>query len=249
VRALFFELPKPLPPVSSSLLSLSLLTAMSHLSAEVKQHILLEYTPDDASRSLSALARRHAVKGGGDTLRRWFKRWDGSPASLERRAGSGRPRVLSAAEVRRHVRAPILAANRAHRAISYTELQPRVQAATGKTLSVRTLRRYGEEELGAKAKHTKKRTAAESEYTDTGGGTPRLCLLRAELTCAAVSLPCVTRSQPCAASCRRPPLLAFFSWTRLHSASTPLQRRQLCYLASRRTCWRPTLLPTPLATT
>ena len=143
---------------------------MSHLSAEAKQHILLEYTPDDTSRSLTALARRHGVKGGGDTVRRWFRRWDGSPASLQRKAGSGRPRALSAAEVQQHVRAPILAANRDHRAISYAELLPRVRAATGKNLSGRTLRQYGKEELGAKAKHTKKRTAAECEYTGTGEG-------------------------------------------------------------------------------
>lgn len=113
------------------------------------------------------LARRHAVKGGRDVLRRWLQRWDGSPASLERHAGSGKARALSRAEVSRHVRAPILAANRAHRAIHYTDLLPRVQAATGKQLSIQTLRRYGKGELGAKQKHTKKRTAAESECNNT----------------------------------------------------------------------------------
>ena len=138
---------------------------MPHLSAEAKHHILLEYAPHDATRSFAALARRHAVKGGREVVREWHRRWDGSAASLERMAGSGKVRVLSRAEVSRHVRAPILAANRAHRAIHYTELLPRVQAATGKELSARTLRRYGKEELGARQQHTKKRTADESECT------------------------------------------------------------------------------------
>ena len=63
----------------------------------------------------------------------------------------------------RHIRAPILAANRAHRAIHYTELLPQVQQATGKQLSIQTLRRYGKEELGVKQKRGVKRTANESE--------------------------------------------------------------------------------------
>lgn len=140
---------------------------MPHLSAEAKHHILLEYAPHDTTRSLDALARRHAVKGGRDVLRRWLQRWDGSPASLERKQGSGKARVLSRAEVSRHVRAPILAANRAHRAIHYTELLPRVQAATGKKLSIQTVRRYGKQELGGRDKQSKKRTAEESECNST----------------------------------------------------------------------------------
>lgn len=85
-------------------------------------------------------------------LRGWLQRWDGSAASLERKQGSGRARVLSAAQVSRHVRAPLLAANRAHRAIHYTDLLPSVRQKTGKQLSLRSLQRYGKEELGAKQK-------------------------------------------------------------------------------------------------
>jgi hypothetical protein len=77
-------------------------------------------------------------------------------------------RALSRAEVSRHVRAPILAANHKHSAVSYAQLLPEVQRKTGKALSVRTLRRYGKEELGARAKHTKKRTADESECRQYG---------------------------------------------------------------------------------
>lgn len=74
---------------------------------------------------------------------------------------------LTAAQVSRHVRAPILAANRAHRAISYTELLPKVREKTGTQISLRSLQRYGKEELGAKQRRSKKRTAAESKCTAT----------------------------------------------------------------------------------
>jgi hypothetical protein len=140
---------------------------MPHLNAETKHHILLEYAPHDTSRSFAALAARHAVAGGSGTVARWYQRWDGTPASLEEKARTGRPRALSKAEVSRHVRAPILAAKRAHRAIHYTELLPRVQAATGKRPSLRSLQRYGKEELRGRDKQSKKRTADESECNNT----------------------------------------------------------------------------------
>jgi hypothetical protein len=98
-------------------------------------------------------------------VRHWHDRWDGTPISLKRKAGTGKAPLLSRAEVSRHVRAPILAANRAHRAISYPDLLPEVQRKTGKQIALRTLRDYGKEALGVKSKHTKKRTADESEHT------------------------------------------------------------------------------------
>jgi hypothetical protein len=142
---------------------------MPHLSAEAKHHILLEYSPRDTTRSFAALARRHAVKGGERLLRLWHRRWDGTPASLQERSRPGRPRLLSRAQVARHIATPIRHANRAHRAIHYTDLLPRVRAATGTQVSARTVRRYGEEELGAKQRRGVKRTAEESKRHTTSG--------------------------------------------------------------------------------
>ena len=140
---------------------------MPHLTPSAKHHILLEYSPRSATRSFAALARRHAVKGGARTVQRWHQRWDRTARSLEHKSGAGRPRVLSSAQVSLHVRAPILAANRAHRAVHYTDLLESVKEKTGKEISVQTLRRYGKEECAAKQRHSKKRTADESEHTRT----------------------------------------------------------------------------------
>jgi hypothetical protein len=136
---------------------------MPPFTPQLKQHLLQQHRSNPRECSFAELARRYAVKGGHETVRQWWLRWDGSVASLARKAGTGRARILSRAEVSRHVRAPILAANRAHRAVSYTQLLPQVQAKTGTQLSIRTLRRYGREDCGAKQKRCKKRTAAESE--------------------------------------------------------------------------------------
>jgi transposase len=140
---------------------------MSHLSPDVKHHILLEYSPCSPSHSFAALAARHGVSGGARTVQRWHARWKHTPQSLERKQGSGKTRMLSAAQLSRHVRAPLLAANRAHRAVHYTDLLTKARQKTGTDVSLRTLRRYGKKELGAKQKHTHKRTADESQCTHT----------------------------------------------------------------------------------
>lgn len=150
---------------------------MPHLIADTQHHILLEYAADDPARSFTALALRHAVKGGRDVVRRWHKKWDGTPASLKRKAGSGKKRILSKAQVSRLVRDLILAANSAHRPIHYTQLLPSVRQKSGKILSLRTLRDYGKKELGAMQKHTKKRTADGSEcITWADSGRARVCV-------------------------------------------------------------------------
>jgi hypothetical protein len=155
------------PQSHSTFLVASLCITMPHLSADVKHTILLEYQPRSPTHSFVALAQRHGIAGGEWMVRNWHSRWDGTSQSLEERPRTGRPRILSRAQISRHIRAPILAANRAHRAIHYTTLLPTVRQKTGGTISLRTLQRYGKQELHVKDKHSKKRTAQESECTHT----------------------------------------------------------------------------------
>jgi hypothetical protein len=138
---------------------------MSQLSADTKHHILLEYTKHDPSHTFTALARRHAIKGGMRVIRRWHRQWDGTAASLVHKKGAGRPCILNRGEINRCIQAPILASNRSHTAVSYTQLLPEVQGKTGKHISLRTIQRIGKEQLRIKLKHTKKRTADECKCT------------------------------------------------------------------------------------
>lgn len=71
----------------------------------------------------------------------------------------------------RHVQTRIRSANRANRPVHYTDLLPVVRHATGKHLSIQTLRRYGRKELGARLKGTVKRTSAERKYNEHVTGT------------------------------------------------------------------------------
>lgn len=134
---------------------------MKQFTPEQKHEILLEYSPRSTTHSLAALAHRHAVKGGRRTIENWLARWDGTAASLQRKAVSGRPRSLTPEEVKRHIIAPIRRKNRAHVPVHYTDLQPALEQQTGKKVSIQTIRRYGKEEAGGRLKHGKKRTAEE----------------------------------------------------------------------------------------
>jgi hypothetical protein len=128
-----------------------------------KHSILTHYCAGERSADFTALARRFAVAGGARTIRRWYERWDGTPRSLETKTRSGRPRALSKREVLQHVRTPILRANRAHQAVHYPAVEEAVRQKTGRRVSLRTIQRYGKEELGAKQRRGKKRTADECE--------------------------------------------------------------------------------------
>jgi len=137
---------------------------MSHLTPNFKHDILKQYLPHSRDNSFATLARRYNIKGGKGTIQRWYARWNGSPGSLEQRAGAGRPRLLSAAQIRDTIALPIRNRNRAHRAIHYTELLPTVRERTGTTVSLPTIQRYGKEIVRARDRSTRSRTAAEGEY-------------------------------------------------------------------------------------
>jgi hypothetical protein len=140
---------------------------MKQFTPEAKHSILLEYTPHTPNRSFAALAARHGIAGGRDVVRRWHCRWNRTPQSLQRKATSGRPRTLNRREVQQYVRAPILRANRAHKAVHYSAVAQVAREKTGKSISTPTIRRYGKEQLEAKHRRGTKRTAAECEYTHT----------------------------------------------------------------------------------
>lgn len=136
---------------------------MKHITAQQKHDILVHVRDRRGSEQPEQIAARHGVAAGRSTVYSWLQQWDGTPRSLERKAGSGKPRTLSAQQVSQHVREPLLAANRKHRAVHYPQLLPSVRAATGTELSLRTLQRYGREQLGARQRKGKKRTADECE--------------------------------------------------------------------------------------
>lgn len=140
---------------------------MKQPTAQQKHDILLHCESRREGESDVDVAARHGVVVSRRTIWNWRSRWDRTPQSLERHEGSGATPILTPAEISRHIRAPILAANRAHRAVSYTKLLPEVRRKTGKAIALRTLQQIGKEQLDAAGAHTRKRTADECECTHT----------------------------------------------------------------------------------
>jgi transposase len=140
---------------------------MTHFTPEQKHEILVEYQPRSTTHSFSALAARHAVGGGGRTVRNWFTRWDGTPASLQHKKGAGRPSILTHLEVQRHIATPVRKKNRAGERVTYSQVAQLVREKTCKQISNRTVRRYGKEQLGIKKTTGRKRSADECECTYT----------------------------------------------------------------------------------
>lgn len=130
-------------------------------SSDFKHFILSQYQPNSRDHSFRALSRFPGVGVSATAIENWYSRWDGTPQSLERRGGSGRPRVLTRAEIAHQILPRVRAANRRHEAVHYTDLLPTVMKATGKTVSIETLRRYGRQDAGIRDHRTKKRTATE----------------------------------------------------------------------------------------
>jgi hypothetical protein len=137
---------------------------MPHFTADFKQHVLSHYQAGVRGSGLAALATRFAIPGGKSTLQNWVSRWDGSVQSLQRKKGSGRKPILTAAQRQRHIVQPIRRSNRAHKAIHYAPVRAQLIAATHKEPSLRTVQRYGHD-TEVKERRSKKRTAKERQST------------------------------------------------------------------------------------
>jgi transposase len=136
---------------------------MSQLSAETKHHILVEYIPHSSTHNLAVLAERHGVSLR--TMKYWYSRWkdDKSIASLERQPVSDRHTILDEEEKEEHILTPIVEHSQQHSPIHYPDLLPSLIDSTGKKPSLRTIQRYGKEELGITNKHTITRTEWECQ--------------------------------------------------------------------------------------
>ncbi len=133
------------------------------ISAQLKHNILTHIRKENHNHTYEYIATLHGTSVSKRTIIRWFSQWDGTVSSLERKSGSGRPRILTQREVTQHIQTPIRKLNRKAQRVTYTNITQRVREQTKKDISVRTVRRIGKTELHAKMKRGVKRTSNESE--------------------------------------------------------------------------------------
>jgi transposase len=139
--------------------------AAMKFSAEQRHHILTAYTPNSRNNSLRALSIQYGLAADGRTIKRWLKRWDGTVASLQDRKSSGRPRLLTPTLVHNHIRQPIIASNRSHVRVSYTDIHNRIRERNPVQISLRSVRRYGQVVVGARQLRTRRQSVDERKHT------------------------------------------------------------------------------------
>jgi transposase len=125
---------------------------------EFKHFILTKYQHNRRGHGFDALAQQYGIAGGERTIQRWYEQWDGTPHSMKRMPGSGRPRLLSEEEVQQYITTPIRQKNRMFRPVHYSDVLQPLREKTGKSVSLRTVRRYGKENAGINKKRTNKKT-------------------------------------------------------------------------------------------
>ena len=111
---------------------------MKQYSSELKDYILSQHASNPFIHSFSSLAASLVGGVSPRQVRRWYQLWDGTQESLERREGSGRPRLLSKRETNTLIRVPIMNKNRSHQAVHYPPLQHSIKQKTGKEISIQT---------------------------------------------------------------------------------------------------------------
>lgn len=139
-------------------------TAAMKFDAELKHHILSQYSPRQRSSSLRALSRRYGLGSRGSTIAKWLRRWDGTAASLQERTRPGRPPTLTRRQVHNHIHQPVVAANRAHRCIDYPTVHRRLLDKTESRVSLRTVQRLGKERAHIKPLIPQRRSAPERKH-------------------------------------------------------------------------------------
>jgi transposase-like protein len=146
---------------SSALTTVHHFTKMTRYTPAFKHAVLREYCAGNRSHSFRALARRFKVHGGKSTISAWYRLWNGTPHSLERRHGSGRKASLTREQVGRLIVKPIRRCNRNHVAVEYHDLQEAVEEKVTHPVSLRTIQRYGKEAGGIQFHSTIPRTPQE----------------------------------------------------------------------------------------
>ena len=140
---------------------------MKHVTPEQKHEILIEYQPYSRTHSFAGLALRQSMHGGERTVQNWYQRWDGTAASLQQRKGADRPNILTLTEVQHNIQQPIRRSDRLAHQIKYTKIEEQIRQSTAKSISDQTVRRIGNQQLGASQRRGQKRTAAECKHIHT----------------------------------------------------------------------------------
>ena len=122
---------------------------------------------EESRKSFAHVARTLDIRGGRETVRRWYTQYNPITQQLEQRERGHRKRKLTSAQVEEHIGQYIDRKNQEHAPVTYRDVHAHVNKKLKLDVSYPTISRYGKEELGIKAKRPKELTRHEGTYTYT----------------------------------------------------------------------------------
>jgi len=118
------------------------LSSYTSYSTHEMHNILTEYKPGVRGSGLHALSKKYNVRGGPKLISEWFKKWDGTEASLRKQSGGDVRSILTPKEKDLHIRKFATRKSKVE-AVNYPEVKENVEKKTGKEISLRSVRRVG----------------------------------------------------------------------------------------------------------
>ena len=117
-----------------------------------KHNVLEEYRPGVCGFGFKSLAKRFKIRGDHKLIMKWYRQWDATMQSLNRRSKGGRPRTLTMGKVKRYVLDFVNMMNSQYKPVNYPMVQSNVEASLNKMVPLSTIQSYGKEECGLKWK-------------------------------------------------------------------------------------------------
>ena len=145
-------------------------------SPHLMQTILTKYRKGIKGCGFLALAKQYNIKGGPTLLRYWYRKWDGTEASLTKQSGGDRRSILTSEEKKKHVQAFIVKKSKVE-AAKYEEVRKNVENKTGKSPKLRTVQDYGKsfKITNKKRKRVLKSQGHHSPYFSSCPASPLFC--------------------------------------------------------------------------
>lgn len=104
--------------------------------------VLQQYARGVRGYGFAALAKKNSIKGGGQLVSYWYKKWDGTESSLTKQSGGDVRSILTPKEKKKHI-GEFVAKRSKVEAATYPEVKKNVERKTKKAPSLRTVQRLG----------------------------------------------------------------------------------------------------------
>ncbi|CAF5053848.1 unnamed protein product, partial [Rotaria sp. Silwood1] len=129
---------------------------------QFKHTVLEQYRPGIFGYGFKSLAKRFKIQGGHRLIMSWYRQWNGTVESLNRKRKGGRPRTMTQEDVKDHILEFVESMNNKHVYVNYKIVQAHIKSVLKREVPIRTIRQYGKDN-GIKWKKTRETTLRDAD--------------------------------------------------------------------------------------